>query len=164
MVNGELLRATAIVRQMAQMRNGAEVKRSHGINFVVADIAHYVIILSMAWLQKQNPDIHWDTGVWHWRTRTKAEDGPIRLVSSGAFVTTMHAEHTHGYELDLYKLGPDPDRNTAGGGLMATGSEPTVPESYRAYAKVFSEADLKSMPSHGPQDMTIELLDSKQLP
>ncbi len=47
---------------------------------------------------------------------------------------------------------------------MATGPEPTVPEPYRAYAQVFSEADLESMPSHGPQDLAIELLDGKQPP
>ncbi len=79
-VNGETLRATTVVRQMVQMRDSAGMKRSHAINFVVANIAHYDLILGMVWLQKQNPDIQWDTGVWHWRTRTNAEDGPIRLV------------------------------------------------------------------------------------
>jgi hypothetical protein len=54
------------------------------------------MILGMAWLQKQSPDIQWDAGVWHWRTRTTAEDGPIRLVSAGAFVATMRAERTQG--------------------------------------------------------------------
>jgi lysine/ornithine N-monooxygenase len=68
----------------------------------------------------------------------------------------------HGYEQHLHDLGPDPDSDTARDVFMATGSEPTVPEPYRAYAKVFSEADLESMPSHSPQDLAIELLDGKQ--
>ncbi len=76
----------------------------------------------------------------------------------------MRAERTHGYELHLHKLGPDPDCDTAGDVLMATGSEPPFPEPYRAYAEVFSEADSKSRPSHGPQDLAIELLDGKQPP
>jgi hypothetical protein len=76
----------------------------------------------------------------------------------------MHVEHTHGYELHLHKLGLNPDCDTARDALMATGSEPTVMEPYRAYAKVFFEANLESMPSHGPQDLVIKLLDSKQPP
>jgi hypothetical protein len=118
----------------------------------------------MVWLQKQNADIQWDTGVWHWRTRTDAEDRPIRLVSAGALIATLCLERTHGYELHLHKLGLDPDRNPAGDVLMATGPEPTVPKPYRAYTQVFSEAHSEPMPSHGPQDLAIELTDSKQRP
>jgi hypothetical protein len=70
----------------------------------------------------------------------------------------------HGYELHLHELGPDPDCDTAGDVLMATGSEPTVPESYRAYAKFYSKADSEYMPSHSPQDLAIELLNGKQQP
>ncbi len=47
---------------------------------------------------------------------------------------------------------------------MATGPEPTVSVPYRAYAQVISKADTKSMPSHSPQDLVIELLDGKQPP
>jgi hypothetical protein len=47
---------------------------------------------------------------------------------------------------------------------MAIGPEPTVPEPYRAFAQVLLEADSESMPSHGPQDLAIELIDSKQPP
>jgi hypothetical protein len=47
---------------------------------------------------------------------------------------------------------------------MATGQEPTVPEPYRAYAQVFSEAHFESMPTLGLQDLAIKLLDSKQWP
>jgi hypothetical protein len=159
-VNGETLRATAVVRQMVRMRDSAGTKQSHAINFVVADIAHYDLILRMAWLQKQNPDIHWDTGVWHRRTRTNTEDGPIRLISAGAFVAIMRAERMQGYELHLHEI----DRDLARDVLMATGPEPTVLEPYRAYAQVFSEADSESMPSHGPQDLAIELHDGKQPP
>jgi hypothetical protein len=65
------------------------------MNFVVANIAHYNMILGMAWLQKQNPILHWDTGVWHRRTSTKMEDRPICLVSAGASAATIHAEYTH---------------------------------------------------------------------
>jgi hypothetical protein len=137
------------------------MKQSLAINFVVADIAYYDMILGMAWLQKQNPDIHWDTGLWHWRTLTEAEDGLIRQVSAGAFTTTMRTERTHGYKLHLHELCLNPDSNTAGDVLMATGLEPTVPEPYRAFTQVFSKADSESMPSHGPQDLAIELLDSK---
>jgi hypothetical protein len=88
-VNGEPLRATAVIRQMVRMPDSAGAKRGHAINFIIADIAHYDMILGMAWLHKQNPDIHLDTGVWHWHTRTNADDRLIRLVSAGAFVTTM---------------------------------------------------------------------------
>jgi hypothetical protein len=76
----------------------------------------------------------------------------------------MHVERTHGYEVHLDKLGLNTDRDPAGGVLMATGPELTVPEPYRAYAQVFLEADSESMPSHGPHDLAIELTDGKQLP
>jgi hypothetical protein len=142
------------------MRDSAGTKRSHAINFIVADITHYDMILGMAWLQKHNPNIQWDMGVWHWRTRTNAEDRLIRLVSAGAFVAIMRAERTQGYELHLHEL----DRDTAGDVLMATRPEPTILEPYRAYGQVFSEADLESMPSHGSQDLAIELLDGKPPP
>jgi hypothetical protein len=159
-VNGESLRTTAVVREMVRMRDSAGVKRSHAVNFVVADIRGYDVILGMAWLKKQNPDINWDSGVWHWRTRTEAEDRPICLVSAAAFVATMHAERTQGYEFHFTDL--DLDRDTAGDVLMATGPEPTDPDAYKAYVRVFSEADSESMPNHGPQDLAIELLDGKQ--
>jgi hypothetical protein len=49
-VNGETLRATAVVHQMVRLCDSAGTKQSHAINFVVADIAHYDLILGMAWL------------------------------------------------------------------------------------------------------------------
>jgi hypothetical protein len=146
------------------MRDSAGVKRCHAINFVIADIASYDIILGMAWLRKQNPVIRWNIGIWHWRPHTTVEDRPIRLVSAGAFVATMRAERTQAYELHLTDFSPKIGRASAGDVLMATRPEPTVPEAYRAYARVFSEVDSESMPSHGPQDLAIELLDGKQPP
>ncbi len=80
-----------------------------------------------------NPDIHWDTEVWHWCTRTDAEDRPIHLVSVGAFVAMMCAEHTQGYKLHLHKTD-----------------------------QFFLDANSESMPSHCPHDLGIELLNGKQ--
>ncbi len=62
-VNGEPFCATAVIHQMVQMCDSAGVKRSNAINFVVANIAHYNIILGMAWLQKRNSDIQCNTSV-----------------------------------------------------------------------------------------------------
>ncbi len=59
--NGKPLRAIAVVRQMVRMQDSARVKQSHTINFVITDISHYNMILGIAWLQKQNPDIQWYT-------------------------------------------------------------------------------------------------------
>jgi hypothetical protein len=92
------------------------------------------------------------------------EDRPIYQVSASAVVTTMCAVFSYNYELLLYKLGLDPDCNTARDVLMATGHEPTVPVPYKGYAEVILESDLESMPSHGLQDLAIELLNSKQPP
>jgi hypothetical protein len=64
-VNGESLPTTAVVQHMVRMHDSAGVKRCHAINFVIADIASYNVILGMAWLRKQIPDIRWDTGIWH---------------------------------------------------------------------------------------------------
>ncbi len=47
---------------------------------------------------------------------------------------------------------------------MATGLKPTVLESDKAYVQVFLEADSESMPSCSPQNLAIELLNSKQPP
>ncbi len=160
--NDKLLRATTVIWQMGWMHNSTGTKQSQAINFVVVDIAHYALILGMAWLQKQIPDIHWGTGVWHWHTHTKVEDRPIQLVSAGAYVTATRAEHTHSYELHFQELGLNPDRDTDRDVLMATGPELTVLESYRAFAQVVLEADSEPMPSHGLQDLAIELLDGKQ--
>jgi hypothetical protein len=162
MVTGKPLHATAVIRQMVQICDSAGTKRSHAINIVIADIAYYDMMLGMTWLQKQNPDVHRDTGVWHWPTRTKAEDRPIRLVRAGAFVATTLAEYTHGYVLHVHELGIHPDYNTAGDSLMPTKPQPAIPKPYRAYGQVVSEKDLESMPSHGPQDLAIELINLEQ--
>ncbi len=143
------------------MRDSTRVKRSHVVNFVATNICSYDIILGKAWLQKQNPDINWDSGVWHWHTGTEAEDGLIHLVSATAYIATLCPERTQGYECYLTDL--DLDSDAAEDSLMATGPEPTVPDAYKAYARVFSEANLESLPSHGPQDLVMELLDGKQL-
>jgi hypothetical protein len=49
MVNNGPLHSTRVVRQMVQISESAVTKQSHAINFVVADIANYDMILSMAW-------------------------------------------------------------------------------------------------------------------
>jgi hypothetical protein len=48
MINSELLHTTAVVQQIVWMRDSAETKRSYAINLVIANIAHYNIILDMA--------------------------------------------------------------------------------------------------------------------
>ncbi len=75
----------------------------------------------------------------------------------------MRAERTQAYELHLTDFSPKIVRASAGDVLIATGPEATALEAYRAYAGVFSEADSKLMPSHGPKDLAIELLKGKQL-
>ncbi len=42
---------------MVCMQDNTGTKRSHAINFVVADISHYDMLLGMSWFQKLNPDI-----------------------------------------------------------------------------------------------------------
>ncbi len=53
-VNNKSLRTTAIVRHIVHMRISASVKHCNAINFVVADIADYNIILGIARLQGNN--------------------------------------------------------------------------------------------------------------
>jgi hypothetical protein len=164
MVNGQLLCTAAIVRHMVRIRNSAGVKRCHTINLIVTDIVNYNVTLGMAWLQKQNSDIRWDKGLWHWRTHTNAEDGLIRLVSTSAFIVTMRADCTQAYKLHLTNFLPNISRASASDVFMATVPERTIPDAYKAYAGVFSETDSKSPPTHSPQGLAIELLDGKQLP
>ncbi len=102
-VNREPLCVTVVVQQIVQMHDSPINKHNNAMNFVIADIAHYDLILGMAGLQKQNLDIQWGTRTWHCHTCTEIEDRLICLVSTGAFITTMCAEHTHSYELNLYK-------------------------------------------------------------
>jgi hypothetical protein len=47
---------------------------------------------------------------------------------------------------------------------MTTELKLTVPDTYKAYAQVFSKSDWESMPSHSSQDLPIELLNGKQPP
>jgi hypothetical protein len=70
----------------------------------------------------------------------------------------MRVERLQCYKLHFHKTDCKPARDV----FWATVPEQTVPESYQAYAQVFSEADLKSMPSNGSQQLVIELLDGKQ--
>ncbi len=72
----------------------------------------------------------------------------------------MCTEPTQGYELHLQQI----DFYLAGDVLMATRPECTIPELYKAYAQIILEADSESMHSHGPQNIAIELLNSKQPP
>jgi hypothetical protein len=69
-------------------------------------------------------------------------------------------ECTHSYELYLYKC----NLYLAGDVNMAIGLETSVLEPNWAYAQVFSEADLDTLPSHGSQDLAIVFLNGKQLP
>ncbi len=163
-VNGKPLLTTAIVWHMVCIHASTGIKQCHAINFIVADIINYDVILGLAWLQKRSPDIRWDKGVWHWHTHTNAEDGQIYLVSAGAFVGTMRAERMQAYDLHLTDFSPKIVSASAGNVLIATEPERTVPDANNAYAWVFSEADSESLPTHGPHDLTIELLNGKQLP
>jgi hypothetical protein len=47
-VNGKPLRTTAAVQEMVRMQDSARVKRSHAVNFVIADIRGYDLNLGMA--------------------------------------------------------------------------------------------------------------------
>jgi hypothetical protein len=64
-VNDEPLCATAVIQQIVLMHNSAGAKWSYAISFVITDIAHYNMILSMVWLQKKSSDIQWDSWEWH---------------------------------------------------------------------------------------------------
>jgi hypothetical protein len=55
-VDGKPMRATAVVRRAVSIRERAGTKRSNTINFVIANITHYDMILGMALLHKQNLD------------------------------------------------------------------------------------------------------------
>ncbi len=46
-VNSEPLCTTTIVRQIVCMLDSVTMKRSYSINFIVANIAHYIMILGM---------------------------------------------------------------------------------------------------------------------
>ncbi len=69
-VNGKPLRTTTIVCHIVRMFLNADMKQSHSLNFIVVNIAYYNMIPGMAWLQKQNPDIQRDAGIWHKLTST----------------------------------------------------------------------------------------------
>ncbi len=71
----------------------------------------------------------------------------------------MRAEGTRAYKLYLADLDL---RQPAGDVITATGPEPTLPEAYKAFTHVFSEAESESLPSHGPKDLVIELTSGKQ--
>ncbi len=66
------------------------------------------------------------------------------------------------YDLHLTDFSLEVSCASAGNVQMASGSNRTVPDAYKAYAGVFLEADSELMPSHGLQDLLIKLLDSKQ--
>jgi hypothetical protein len=112
-VNSELLRTTKALLQMVQMCNSIETKQSHGINFVIADIAFTNMILGIEWLQKLNSNILKDTGGWPWHTHTDVEDRLMGLVSACTSIATMCTQYMHGYKLHLHKLGLDLDCDTA---------------------------------------------------
>jgi hypothetical protein len=57
----------------------------------------------------------------------------------------MDVEYMQDYQLHLHEI----DHNPAGDFFMAMGPELAVPEPYRAYSQVFSEADSESMSRHG---------------
>ncbi len=47
-VNGKPLHTTAVVRYMVRIGNNVRVKQCHSINFIVADVVNYNVILGMA--------------------------------------------------------------------------------------------------------------------
>jgi fructose-specific phosphotransferase system component IIB len=69
----------------------------------------------------------------------------------------MQAEGANGYKLHLANL----DCEQAKDVLMATGLELTLQNVYKAYVRVFLEADSESMPSQSSQDLLSKLLDGR---
>jgi hypothetical protein len=72
----------------------------------------------------------------------------------------MRAERTQVSKFNL--TNHDLNCDAAQDVFKATRPELTVPNAYKAYAPVFLEMDLKSMPNYGNQRLAIELFGSKQ--
>jgi hypothetical protein len=58
---------------MVGIRNSMGIKRCNAMNIIIANIVNYDVILGMAGLQKQNPDICWEKNVWYWHTHCNTE-------------------------------------------------------------------------------------------
>jgi hypothetical protein len=56
-INGEPLHAIPVIHNIVCMWDSTMTKQSHAINFVVADITYLDVIIVLAWLLKQHPDI-----------------------------------------------------------------------------------------------------------
>ena len=134
-------------------RLGMEVQSEERL--IAASMTGYDLVLGMPWLQSHNPDIDWVARTWTVRARSKDGEEPgVAMLSAAAFCTVLNMEVAP----VVYAIRPERVlTHSHGWGHAMSTQEVRIPEAYRDFAEVFSEAKADELPEHGPQDHAIDL-------
>ncbi len=134
--------------------------------------------LPISWLQRHNPDVHWDTGKLFWRSEyckthclpvsmKDATENFVHMLQEGKYWMSSYCRHTQA-ETEDSRLAEAGDRrvcadavwhNQEGGDVAED-----LPEQYREYASVFSEEEINKLPEHSPWDHEINLIEGTTPP
>ncbi len=140
--------------------------------FLAADIDTRMI-LGMPWLTMANPNIDWVKRSFQWRTYTAAV----------ALMTTCRVNIIEPEDFAELAINKDADCFAIHASQVVSANEPSVhqdrqdhiaranvartvdlPPEYVEYSDVFSDSGAAELPSHGPADHAIDLIDEKQPP
>ena len=122
--------------------------------FLAADMHPYVMILGKPWLQQHNPDFHWDSNTWQWRTAlTTSAANRVELLEADEFAQELAEGHLFlatATDLRTPARSADP-------AYSFCGASPTrLPAEYQDLARVFSEDEANELAEHGSHDHEID--------
>jgi hypothetical protein len=99
----------------------------------------------------------WRDHKWYWQSSVTKDNDPVLLENPAEFSTSMHIKGAQLYAVTVV------DCQVPAVGLMAMLTEElTILTKFEDLTDVFSADKAQGLPVHGPQDLAIELQDSKQ--
>jgi hypothetical protein len=135
-----------------EMRIGSHQEE---ISWEIAQLEDDILgYLPMAWLQKHNPDIQWDTGKIEWRSHY-CKHHCLPITSPKNLMTYVNAI-LEGANLPIISaLWHDSEGNDI---------TKSLPEEYWPWASVFSEEEINKLPDHSNYDHEINLIPGATAP
>lgn len=138
------------------------------VTFIVTDPAKYEMYLGMPWVEDVNPKLNWATKRLLFRGQRQKDLPGYQLVAiedAEEFDKTMRSPSS-----DVYVLLVNFDEQTKPQSAIVGHSESErsetseVPSEYTDFLDIMSEDDARTLSSHGPQDLAIELAEGEVPP
>ncbi len=120
------------------------------------------IVFGMPWTTTAKPVFHWDQREW---TYGSDDDWPkARILASQAFYASMWKPGVCMYAVSI---APNPDHLYVAAAREEAGipsEDCRIPPEYEDLKEVFPKTRAQAAPEHGPQDLTIDLVEGNEPP